>query len=154
MWIETKGKVSVVMKHIPYGYRIVDGKAKVDEESARKVKMLFTRFIEGESLVTASKNCSLNFSHSQVGRMLEKREYCGDSFYPAIITAEIFKQVQDERLRRATKLGQLNNAKLITGIEPATKFKMNPCIENFADPFEQAEYIYSQIERSVQSYDD
>lgn len=98
MWIETKGKVSVVMKHIPYGYRIVDGKAKVDEESARKVKMLFTRFIEGESLVTASKNCSLNFSHSQVGRMLEKREYCGDSFYPAIITAEIFKQVQDESL--------------------------------------------------------
>lgn len=153
MWIETKGKVGVVMKHILYGYRIVEGKAEVDEESARQVKMLFTRFLEGESLAAASKNCSLNFTHSQVDWMLEKREYCGDSFYPPIISTEVFMQVQEERLRRATKLGRLNNAKPITEIEPAIQFKINPCIKKFADPFEQAEYIYSQIEKSVQSYD-
>lgn len=61
------------MKHIPYGYKIVDGKAEINEENAKQVKMLFSKFLEGESLVTASKSCSLNFTHSQVGRMLEKK---------------------------------------------------------------------------------
>ncbi|WP_249641526.1 recombinase family protein [Enterococcus sp. MMGLQ5-2] len=151
MWIETKGKVDVAMKHIPYGYKIVDGKAEIDEENGKQVKMLFSKFLEGESLVTASKSCSLNFTHSQVGRMLEKKEYCGDDFYPEIISTEVFEKVQEERLKRATKLGRLNRVKPILAVEPSTKFKMNPCIEKFADPFEQAEYIYSQIESEVQS---
>lgn len=142
------------MKHIPYGYKIVDGKAEIDEENAEQVKMLFTGFLEGESLATASKNCSLNFTHSQVGRVLEKKEYCGDEFYPAIISTKIFEQVQEERLKRATKLGRLNRVKPILVVEPMTKFKMKPCIEKFANPFEQAEYIYNQIEGEVQSDDD
>ena len=104
-----------------------------------------------DSLATASKSCSLNFTHSQVGRMLEKKEYCGDDFYPEIISTEVFEKVQEERLKRATKLGRLNRVKSILAVEPSTKFKMNPCIEKFADPFEQAEYIYSQIESEVQS---
>lgn len=142
------------MKHIPYGYKIVDGKAEVDEEKSTQVKMLFTRFLEGESLATASKSCSLNFTHSQVGRMLEKSEYCGDEFYPSIISIESFELVQEERLKRATKLGRLNNVKPILTIEPVTKFKMKPCKDKFTDPFEQVEYIYSQIEREAQSDDD
>lgn len=111
--------------------------------------MLFTRFLEGESLATASKSCSLNFTHSQVGRMLEKSEYCGDEFYPSIISTEIFEQVQAERLKRATKLGRLDKSKPTIAVEPSTKFIMNRCIEKFADPFEQAEYIYNQIDREV-----
>ena len=151
MWIETKGKVGVAMKHIPYGYKIIDGKAEIDEENAEQVKRLFTRFLEGESLATASKSCSLNFTHSQVGRMLEKKEYCGDEFYPAIISTEVFEQVQEERLKRAIKLGRLYKAKPTLVAEPTTKFKMNTCTEKFSNPFEQAEYIYSQIESEVQS---
>lgn len=141
------------MKHIPYGYKIVDGKVEVDEENAKQVKMLFTRFLEGDSLTAANKNCSLNFTHSQVGRMLEKGEYCGDEFYPAIISTEVFEQVQEERLKRAIKLGRLDKAKPTIVAEPTTKFKMNTCTEKFSNPFEQAEYIYSQIEREVQSND-
>ncbi|ARD98904.1 hypothetical protein V425_01130 [Lactococcus lactis RTB018] len=141
------------MKHIPYGYKIVDGKVEVDEENAKQVKMLFTRFLEGDSLAAANKNCSLNFTHSQVGRMLEKGEYCGDEFYPAIISTEVFEQVQEERLKRAIKLGRLDKAKPTIVAEPTTKFKMNTCTEKFSNPFEQAEYIYSQIEREVQSND-
>ena len=139
------------MKHIPYGYKIINGIAEIDEEKAEQVKLLFTRFLEGESLATASKSCSLNFTHSQVARMLEKKEYCGDEFYPSIISTEIYEQVQGERLKRATKLGRLDKSKPSITVEPITKFKMNPCIEKFADPFEQAEYIYSQIESEVQS---
>ena len=142
------------MKHIPYGYKIIDGKAEIDEENAEQVKRLFTRFLEGESLATASKSCSLNFTHSQVGRMLEKKEYCGDEFYPEIISTKIFERVQEERLKRATKLGRLDKSKPTLTVEPSTKFKINHCIEKFADPFEQAEYIYGQIEMEVQSDDD
>jgi hypothetical protein len=142
------------MKHIPYGYKIVDGKAKVDEKNAKQVKMLFTRFLEGDSLATASKSCVLNLTHSQVGRMLEKKVYCGDGFYPSIISTEVFEQVQEERLKRAIKLGRLGKGKPTIPVEPTTNFKMNPCIEKFADPFEQAAYIYRQIEGEVQSEED
>ena len=118
------------MKHIPYGYKIVDGKAEINEENAKQVKMLFTRFLEGDSLATASKSCSLNFTHSQVGRMLEKKEYCGDDFYPEIISTEVFEKVQEERLKRAIKLGRLDKAQPTLVAEPTTKFKMNTSIIN------------------------
>jgi hypothetical protein len=142
------------MKHIPHGYRIHDGKTEVNEASARQVNMLFARFLEGESLAMASKSCALNFSHSQIGRMLENKVYCGNEFYPAIISKEVFEQVQAERLKRATKLGRLDKAKPTLAVEPVTNFKMKPCIEQFADPFEQAEYIYRLIEMEVNCDDD
>lgn len=44
------------MAHIPYGYKIVDGKAEIDEEQAGVVRALFEGYISGLALkVTANK---------------------------------------------------------------------------------------------------
>jgi hypothetical protein len=142
------------MKHIPYGYKIVAGIAEVNEPNARQVKMLFARFLKGESLAIASKNCSLNFSHSQIGRMLENIAYCGGEFYPAIVSTEVFELVQEERLKRATKLGRLDKAKPKVLLDVPTKFKMSDCQHKYDNPFDQAEYIYSLIESEVNCDDE
>ena len=41
--------------HIPYGYRIVDGKAVVDEFQAEQVRTFFKEYISGKALKAAVK---------------------------------------------------------------------------------------------------
>lgn len=43
------------MPHNPYGYRIVDGKAEIDEEQAVKVRALFENYISGMGLKAAAE---------------------------------------------------------------------------------------------------
>lgn len=38
------------MAHIPYGYKIVDGKAVVDEKQANKIRLFFEGYISGLAL--------------------------------------------------------------------------------------------------------
>ena len=46
------------MAHIPYGYKIVNGKAEVDEEQAEGVRKLFDGYIAGLGLKPADAMCS------------------------------------------------------------------------------------------------
>ena len=50
MRTEIKGKAGGIMAHIPYGYKIVNGKAEVDEEQAEGVRKLFDGYIAGLGL--------------------------------------------------------------------------------------------------------
>ena len=43
------------MGHIPFGYRIENGIAVVDEKTAAKLKMLYTNYLSGMALIKAAK---------------------------------------------------------------------------------------------------
>ena len=43
------------MAHIPYGYKIVYGKAVVDEEQANKIRLFFEGYISGLALKVAAE---------------------------------------------------------------------------------------------------
>lgn len=43
------------MSHIPFGYRIVNGKAVVDDVAAEQIKALFQAYVSGDSLSEAAK---------------------------------------------------------------------------------------------------
>ena len=58
------------MAHIPYGYKIVDGKAVIDEEQAERVRTLFEGYISGLALKTAAEKAGLQIFHGSAGRML------------------------------------------------------------------------------------
>ena len=45
--------------HIPYGYRIVDGKAVVDEVQEEQVRSFFEEYISGKALKVAAENMGL-----------------------------------------------------------------------------------------------
>ena len=84
------------MGHTPYGYRIEDGKAVVDEKTSEQVKELFSGYLAGLSLKEAAKKAGIDCYHATVSRMLQNKQYLGDEFYPSIIDEEIFEKVMEQ----------------------------------------------------------
>lgn len=105
-----------MQRHMPLGYRIVDGKADIVPEAAQIVKAVFQAYLSGTSTYQIAKDLTkqgvLNASHKpswnhgSVGKILENRKYIGDEFYPPLIESEIFQQVQNRRQETVKSLGR------------------------------------------------
>lgn len=137
------------MGHTPYGYRIENGKAVIDEAAAVQVQVLYKNYLSGLSLTNAAKEAGLNLLHSGTKRMMRNRHYLGDDFYPAIIDKESFDAVEVELSKRSTKLGRNDRYNVPTIKTPPTAFRLSDITENFDNPIRQAEYLYSLIESEV-----
>jgi len=144
---DSERKVGGVMSYIPYGYKIENARAVIEESTAAQVRMLFICYLSGDSLSSAAKKAEMNATHSAVGLFLQNKRYLGDDFYPPIIDEELFMKVQEERERRALKLGRTKSLKNKKEVVFPTSFRMNEGLKHFDDPFQQAEYAYSLIER-------
>jgi hypothetical protein len=79
---------------LPFGYRIEDGKAVVDDKAAEQVKELFLGYLSGLSLKNAAIKAGIDCYHATVSRMLQNKQYLGDEFYPSIIDEEIFEKAK------------------------------------------------------------
>jgi len=137
------------MGHTPYGYRIENGKAVIDELAAVKIKALFQSYLSGDSLATAANKAGIGAFHAAIGKMLRNPHYLGDDYYPAIINQDIFDTAETERLKRAEKLGRVYGPKEKHEVIYPTSFRIKEGAEQFEDPFQQAEYAYSLIESEV-----
>lgn len=134
------------MSHIPFGYRVENCKAVIDEITAEQLRNLFQNYLSGMALVTAAKEAGIDTYHGTVSKMLANRRYLGDSFYPQIIDEETFHAAQEERKKRAKSLGRDHFVSEPPILEVPTEFSIHPVLQHFDDPQEQAEYIYSLIE--------
>ena len=137
------------MAHIPYGYKIVNGKAEVDEEQAKAVRKLFDGYISGLGLKPAAENAGLEIYHGSAGRILRNTHYLGDEYYPAIIDRERYDKAEEIRIARASSLGRVRELQATPKPVAETRFTMPTVERKFTDPFEQAEYAYSLIESEV-----
>lgn len=132
----------------PYGYKIVNGGAVIDEEEAAQVRKIYDGYLSGLSLTGAAKAAGLELKHRSVRVMLENRRYLGDEYYPAIIDPDTFRAFEAERLRREKMLGRDKKQKKATEAKPAPiRFRLIMPARELSDPYKQAEYIYSLIER-------
>ncbi len=95
------------MGHTPFGYRIENGIAIIDEPAATKLRQLYKNYLSGMSLSKAATEAGIPTYHGTAKRLMETVHYLGDSFYPAIIDKETYQKAQEERKRRATKLGRI-----------------------------------------------
>ncbi|HNZ15001.1 MAG TPA: recombinase [Anaerolineaceae bacterium] len=138
------------MSHTPYGYRIINGKAVIDEQAAERIKILFQSYLTGDSLATSAKKADIKAFHAGIGRMLQNRRYLGDEYYPAIIDPDTFEAAIAERIRRAEKLGRIHEAEKQKDVVYPSTFHFIEGTECFDDPFQQAEYAYSLIESEEQ----
>ena len=134
------------MGHTPYGYRIENGKAIIDEQAAEQINTLFQSYLTGDSLATAAKKAAIKSFHAGVGRILQNKRYLGDNYYPAIIAPDTFAAAEAERIRRAEKLGRIREPELKKEVIYPSTFRIIEGTERFDDPFQQAEYAYSLIE--------
>ncbi|ETA81334.1 recombinase [Youngiibacter fragilis] len=137
------------MSHTPYGYRIENGKAVIDEIAAEQIKKLFLAFLSGDSLANAAQKAEITKSHASIGNILRNAHYLGDNYYPAIIDKVMFEAVEKERIRRAEKLGRIFEPKVEDEAVYPTTFRIIESTERFDNPFQQAEYAYSLIKREV-----
>lgn len=137
------------MRHIPYGYRIENGRAVIDEKQAATVREFFQNYISGLALVPAAETVGLKLYHGSAGRMLRNKKYLGDDYYPAIIDKETFDKAEEIRMSRAKALGRVWELERKKDILFPTSFSI-PAVKKFSnDPFEQAAYVYSLIESEV-----
>ena len=136
MWINVKeGNM--------YGYKIINGKATVDEQEAAIIIKIFNGYLSGMSLRDAAVNAGKAMVHSTVKRIICNFCYVGDDFYPAIISRQTFSRANAELIRRSEK--RVGKKRLRT--PPVyTQFKITAPEKHYADPAVQAEYIYSLIE--------
>ena len=138
------------MKHTPYGYTIVDGKAVVNEEEAKILQRICDNYISGMSFVASAKSVGLEMKHSGVKRLMLNKRYLGDEFYPAILTEEIMKKVEEERIRREKILGRDRKKQVKANkVVVYTKFYIPQIDMKYENPKKQAEYAYSLIGNEV-----
>ena len=133
--------------HTPFGYRIQNGIAVVCKEEVRQIKRIYKGYLSGMSYMNAAEHVGLHLNHCCVKRLLQNRHYLGDEFYPAIIDREMFDAAEQERRRRSTLLGRDHRKKTFSDkIIIPKEFTMGKAQKRIAEPFAQAEYLYSLIE--------
>lgn len=116
------------MGHTPFGYRIENGIAVIDETASKQIQQLYKSYLQGLSLETAAKEAGIVTYHGTVRRILENKRYLGDSFYPAIIDAETYRAAQQERRRRAERLGRTNLLKRKAVPKVPVSFSLKPVV--------------------------
>lgn len=133
------------MKHTPFGYRIENGKAVIDEKEAEQLRYICACYLSGESLENAAKEAGLKMTHSSVRRMITNKKYLGTDYYPQILGQEIYQCITNENERRNVLLNKAKVKKRIRKCEIPTAFLIKEGSEHFDDPFKQAEYVYSLV---------
>jgi hypothetical protein len=99
-------------------------------------------------LSEAAKAAGYPVVHSTVKRILTRKCYCGDDFYPAIIDSDTFHRANCELKRRAANKKQTGKSRRKIPV-PESEFTVSPPQTHYSDPYEQAEYLYSLIESKV-----
>lgn len=133
------------MTHTPYGYKIINAQAVIDEPIAEKVRQLFAEYLESGSMRAAAMKVGIDKTHSVIGRLLRNKVYLGTDYYPQIVDEEIFEKVQELRDSNARSQNRIREFEIPAEIE-LKDYRLGKVEEKNSDPYKQAEYAYSMIE--------
>ena len=134
------------MGHTPYGYKIVNGMAVIDEIEGAAVRKLYEGYLSGLGLQAAADEAGIVVNHCQAKRMMLNKKYLGTDYYPALVSEDIIEQVKAELTRRAGKLGRVFEPKEQDLPIVPTRFQFGKEEMSFDNPFLQAQYMYELIE--------
>lgn len=139
----------MMQRHMPLGYRMVDGKIKLHEIYAPVVRKIFNDYASGISMKAIAKDLTAegvpnankkhNWSHPSVGNVLQNVKYKGDALYPPLIDEACFEKVQ---IRRSKMEKNLNHTKRIAVKRNQSVFngilQCGDCGENYRKYVEHA----------------
>lgn len=146
MRIEAARKVGVNMMHTPYGYKIVDGQAVIDEPVAEKIRNLYAEFLTCGSMRAAAAKAGIEKTHSVIGRLLKNEVYLGDEYYPQMIDEKIFCKVQELRNSNAKSQNRIRDYIKQETVVEDTQYRIGKVQQCYENPYLQAEYAYGLIE--------
>jgi len=106
----------MIQRHMPMGYKMVNGNIEIQEEQAKTVKRIFKDYINGKSMIAIAKeltamrvmnaNKTPNWNHGSVGKILQNVKYQGDTLYPKLIEKGVFTKAQQRRAAKEAELGR------------------------------------------------
>ena len=106
----------MMQRHMPIGYKMIDGKVQQDTPKSKIVKKIFKGYLSGTSTYGLAKELESNkflnannkpsWNHGSIGKILENVKYLGDELYPQIIDNALFDKVQDRRKEQCKTLGR------------------------------------------------
>lgn len=132
------------MAHIPYGYRIVGGKAEIDPEAKEKLDAFFASYLAGASIDKAAKEAGINRGHSVMAKMMQNPLYLGTDYYPAIVDQATFDTVADEMAVRCAHYKPRHSKMTIRPV--MTRFSMKSgWIDTALSAVDQAACMYDLI---------
>lgn len=153
----------MMQRHMPMGYKMVNGQIEVNEEQAQIVKAIFADYVKGKSLKAIATeltdrnvlnaNKKPNWNHGSVGKILQNVKYQGDEFYPRLIDEATFKKAQDLRTATEVKLGRtqqfnaMKNQSIFSG-----KIKCGECGETYKKYVEHAGKPSEKIKWKCRNY--
>lgn len=104
---------------IPFGYCMKNGEITTEPKEVYAVAMIYSEYLNGKSLAEIAKlmesekiryNADLDkWNKNMVKRIIENEKYLGTGKYPQIIDEDIFKQANEQRVRKATTLNLISN---------------------------------------------
>lgn len=136
------------MTHTPYGYRIENAAAVIDEPAAEKIRQLYREYLESGSMRAAATKVGIEKTHSVIGRLLKNEVYLGTDYYPQIVNEEIFEKVQELRGSNAKSQNRIREFETPPELD-LKDYKLDRVEEKYTDPYKQAEYAYSMIEEDT-----
>ena len=132
--------------HTPYGYKIVNAGAVIDEPAASKLRSLFSEFVACGSMRAAAVKSGIDKTHSVIGRILKREIYLGTDYYPQIIEKDLFDKVQEIRNSNARSQNRIRAYTIKEKSPEPVAFKLRKVGKEYEDPYKQAEYAYGLIE--------
>lgn len=139
----------MMQRHMPMGYKMMNGAIEIQEEHAKTVKSIFTDYINGKSMFAIAKdltekgvlnaNQKPNWNHGSVGKILKNIKYQGNECYPRLIDEAIFIKAQERResvekkLSRTQQVQALRNQTVFSGI-----IRCGECGESYKKYIEHA----------------
>ncbi|MBS4926618.1 MAG: recombinase family protein [Ruminococcus bicirculans] len=104
---------------IPFGYCMKNGEITTNPKEVYAVVTIFDEYLNGKSLSEIANLMQYeNIRYSEdsdywnknmVKRIIENEKYLGNDTYPQIIAENIFKQANEKRVRKATRLNLISD---------------------------------------------
>lgn len=135
------------MTHIPYGYKVENGKAYIYEVEAEKIRKLYLHFLACNSMAQATRIAGINKLHPSIGRILKNKVYLGTNFYPQLIDKNVFYKVQKLREENAIKQNRIRAHKPLEKEIVTTHYYLGNVETKYDNAYKQSEYAYSQIKQ-------
>ena len=131
---------------VPYGYRIVNGRAEIDPAERDILLGYFEVYLSGEPMSYAAEKAGLPFSSTTYPHLFKRKEYLGTDFYPAIITPEKQRELLKEWEARKGERPRMAKPAVSKGVRIYTDFRLVRARRyEEGDPVDCAAALYQRI---------